>query len=296
MHSSPIGWRRRARRSTPPCARPTARSLANAAGRSSTGAETSTRWRRGSGRSSSRCWQDDAVTRREVGPGRRPGPSGRAPAARRGASRPRVPPRRPARLGHRRSGALLRRRGDRARRRPHVGPRVARTAPGRDRDRPGRQPDSCRARAGDHRRGVQQPDRGRPQGDHRVRGRASQRGRGQQAPEDARRTAGERAPRARDRGRRPAVADDPVPVPARRLREPRAGTIERVLTDAGVAPDARRSRRAARGRAPRSRARARRAARRRARRVRRLPLPRSTARERGRRPRRRGAGSDAGGR
>ena len=127
----------------------------------------------------------------------------------------------PARLRYRRGGALVRGGGHRTRRRPHVGPRVARTSSRRDRDRPGRQPDSRRARAGDHRRGVQQPDRGRAQGDHRVRGRAPERGRRQQAPEDARGTAGERAAGARHRRRRPAAADDPFPVPARRLREPR---------------------------------------------------------------------------
>ena len=93
---------------------------------------------------------------------------------------------------------------------------------------PAGQPDPHRGRAGDHRRGVQQPHRGRPQGDHRVRGRAPR--------TRPRRTSCSRRSRSRRRarvivlvtvGRRSAAAHDPVPVSARRLRVPRRRTRSR---------------------------------------------------------------------
>ena len=111
----------------------------------------------------------------------------------------------------------------RAGRRPRVRARVARGAPRRRRDRPRRHPDPRRGRPDHPRRGLPQPGRGHAQGDPRVRGRAPQRAGCQQAAEDARGASRHRAHRARHLGRRPAPPDDPLALPAGRLRLPRLG-------------------------------------------------------------------------
>ena len=197
----------------------------------------------------------------------------------------------------RRRRVASRPRWSRPTRRPLLGPRAAGRASRRGRDRPAGDPDPGRGRAADRRRGVPQPDRGRAQGDPPVRRRAApaQRGRRQQAAEDARGAAAPGDDRARHVGRRPAAADDPVALPARRLRVPRRRSRSRPRSAAdGVAPERAELLRAPRRRTARPGPRARRSPRAGARRVRRGGRRRRRQRGRGRGPGGPGPGRDAG--
>ena len=105
---------------------------------------------------------------------------------------------------------------------------------------PPRDPDPGGGRAADRRRGVAQPDRGRTEGDPPVRRRAApaQRGRRQQAAEDARGTAAPGDDRPRHVGRRPAATRRSArAASASTSRSSAPESIAAALRADGVAPE-----------------------------------------------------------